>query len=95
MKILNLLACLVLVGCSTTQFIDRPTAEIPPDELVAAPMPLIEIVASSDGTVDLKGALSTAIINNGAATHNAIQLQNLEDWLKKTQENIKKGSDKR
>jgi hypothetical protein len=96
MKFLSLLACLVIItGCATTETIDKPVPMIPPSELVSSPMPLVEIVASSDGTVDLKGALSTAISNNNAARQNAIQLQRLEDWLKDTEENIKKGNGKR
>jgi len=63
-------------------------------ELVTPPMNLVEIVASSDGTVDLKGALATAVINNGAARHNAEQLQKLEDWLKDTENNVKKANEK-
>ena len=95
MKYFSILTCLFLVGCATTgPTIDKPIAEIPPSQLTAPPMPLIEIVASSDGTIDLNGALSTAIKNNGAARHNAEQLQQLEDWLKKTQDNIKKSNDK-
>jgi len=94
MKILGLLVCLFLVGCTTTSVVDKPIAMVPPSELVSPPMPLIEIVASSDGTVDLKGALATAITNNGAANHNADQLQKLEDWLKNTEENIKKANEK-
>jgi hypothetical protein len=94
MKRLFIIAYLFLSGCATVS-VDKFIAEGPPPELVAAPMPLVEIVASSDGTVDLKGALAIAMSNNGSARHNADQLQKLEDWLKTTNDNIKKNNAKR
>ena len=94
MKTMILAVCLILSACATDPPTEKFVPEIPPAELVSSPMPLLEIVASSDGTIDVKGALSKAITNNIAAKHNFDQLQKLEDWLKKTQENVQKANEK-
>lgn len=92
MKILTSLVILFLTGCATTTVTATKLVfpDVPAAYMVPA-IPMAPITADQDGSVDPKAALSVIISNNANAKANADELNDLQKWIKDTQNNIKNG----
>lgn len=92
MKILvALVTSIMLTGCATTVVVTKNVMPSPPTVLMVAPVHLSTIVPDRDGSVDPKAALGTITSNNIGFKQNQKQLEDLEQWILDTQNNIKNG----